>query len=75
MAKDSTTIKTPRANSKTARARAMFAATTDLPRSAVIKRFEDEIGLTPKGASTYYQTMRKQNGLVHTGRKSDTPAA
>ena len=75
MAKQADTIKTPRANSKTAKARAMFTETLGQPRATVIKRFEAEIGLTAKGASTYYQTMRKQSGLVHTGRKTDAPSA
>lgn len=57
-------IRTPRSKSKTAKAEAMFAAMPGQPRAVVIQRFEHELGLTPKGASTYYQTMRKRAGMV-----------
>lgn len=62
--KPTTIIRTPRSESKTAKAEQMFNSNPGAQRSEVIQRFESELGLTPKGASTYYQTMRKRAGLT-----------
>lgn len=61
---DTKTIRTPRSESKTAKAAQIFQAMPGAKRKDVITRFENELDLTPKGASTYYQTCRKNNGLV-----------
>jgi hypothetical protein len=58
------TIRTHRAHSKTARAKDIFAQMIGYPRQMVIKRYEEELSLTPKGASTYYQSQRKALGMV-----------
>lgn len=57
-------VRTPRSESKTAKATELFKAMLGQPRKDVIQRFEKDIGLTPKGASTYYQTMRARAGMV-----------
>lgn len=57
-------IRTHRATSKVARAKEIFTQMVGYPRSDVIKRFQAELGLTEKGASTYYQNQRKEYGLV-----------
>jgi hypothetical protein len=65
-------IRTPRSESKTAKAAQIFQAMPNAKRKDVITRFESELGLTSKGASTYYQTCRKNNGLVQTRGNSPT---
>lgn len=57
-------IRTHRATSKVARAQEIFTQMAGYPRSVVIQRFRDELQLTEKGASTYYQNQRKELGLV-----------
>lgn len=57
-------IRTHRANSKAARAQEIFSQMAGYPRSVVIQRFQEELQLTEKGASTYYQNQRKELGLV-----------
>lgn len=56
--------RTPRDQSKTAKAKAIYTEMEGQPRKDVLQKFENELLLTPKGASTYYQTLRKANGLV-----------
>lgn len=63
----SESIRTRRATSKVALAEQIFAQMAGYPRSAVVKRFEQELDLTKAGSSTYYQSMRKQFGLVNSG--------
>lgn len=57
-------VRVPRSESKTAKAEVIFKAMPDSPRKDVLKEFESQLDLTPKGASTYYQTLRQKNGLV-----------
>lgn len=57
-------IRTHRATSKVARAKEIFTQMVGYDRSAVIRRYQEELGLTEKGASTYYQNQRKEFGLV-----------
>lgn len=59
-------IRTPRAESKVAKATAVFCEMSGFSRKMVINRFQNELGLTEKGASTYYQNLRKRAGLVAT---------
>lgn len=47
---------------------------TDEPRKTVIERFQKEAGLTPAGAATYYQNMKKDAGLVAQGGEGNTRA-
>lgn len=61
-----TVIRTPRSESKTAKAEEMFNSMPGVPRSTLIQKFTAELGLTAKGASTYYQTMRKRAGMTTT---------
>lgn len=56
-------IRTPRSESKTAKAAQIFQAMPGARRKDVISRFENELSLTPKGASTYYQTCRVKAGM------------
>lgn len=69
------TIKTPRSESKTAKAKKVFNEMSGAQRKDVIARFETEVGLTPKGASTYYQTLRKAQhknvGMTYKRRSTD----
>lgn len=58
------TIKTQKAETKTAQAAKIFGQMANFSRALVIKRFQAELELTPKGASTYYQNCRKLAGLV-----------
>jgi hypothetical protein len=58
------TIRTPRSESKTAKAAEIFQSMQGAKRQEVISRFTNDLGLTPKGASTYYQTCRDKAGLV-----------
>lgn len=67
------TIRTPRSESKTAKAAEIFQAMHSSPRKEVISRFENELKLTPKGASTYYQTCRAKAGLVQS--RGNSPMA
>lgn len=70
-----TTIRTPRSESKTAKAAALFQAMPGAPRKQVIERFEQDLKLTPKGASTYYQTCRNKAGMsVPRGKAGDATA-
>jgi hypothetical protein len=62
-------IRTPRAESKVAKATQVFCEMQGFSRKMVINRFQAELGLTEKGASTYYQNMRKKAGMV-SGRAS-----
>ena len=57
-------VRVPRSESKTAKAKEIYNAMPGSPRKDVLKEFETKLDLTPKGASTYYQTLRQQNGLV-----------
>lgn len=62
-------------HNKAAVARAIFNDVgTKLPRKDVIKRFQEEAGLTPAGAATYYQNMKKDAGLVAVGGPGNTRA-
>lgn len=61
-----TVIRTPRSESKTAKAEQMFKSMPGAPRATMIQRFVNDLGLTAKGASTYYQTMRKRAGMTTT---------
>lgn len=67
-------IRTPRSESKTAKAAEIFTSMPGAARKEVISRFEGELRLTSKGASTYYQTCRKNAGMVHGGGRN-TPSA
>lgn len=49
----------PRPGSKMAQARSLFTKFADKGRPAVLEQFRG-IGLTEKGASTYYQTLRTE---------------
>lgn len=55
---------TPSAHTKMADARAVFAKFMDKGRQTVLEQFRTKIGLTPKGASTYYQTLRRENDMA-----------
>jgi len=57
-------IRTKRADTKVARAARIFSQMANYSRSMVIQRFQKELDLTEKGASTYYQNCRKTAGLV-----------
>ena len=65
-------IRTKRADTKVARAARIFSQMSNYSRSLVIQRFQNDLGLTAKGASTYYQNCRKAVGLVG---KRDTSAS
>ena len=67
-----TTHRTPKAESKVAQATRIFCQMSNFSRRFVIQRFVDELGLTDKGASTYYQNCRKNAGLVNSSRKTST---
>lgn len=69
------TIRTHRGNSKVARAQHIFTQMVGFPRSSVIRRFEEELDLTPKGASTYYQNQRKEAGMVRAGKEDSFQTA
>ena len=58
-------IRTPRSECKAALAKGIFDVMIGFPRQVVLNRFVVELGLTEKGASTYYQNCRKAAGLVH----------
>lgn len=49
--------KAPKAPSKAQLAREIYAAAVDKSRKVVTKMFIDQLGLTPAGASTYYQSI------------------
>lgn len=74
MTKQSTTIRTPRGASKVVEAAKIFSDTVGFSRKLVIARFQNELGLTEKGASTYYQNCRRKAGLV-TARSSGQGAS
>jgi hypothetical protein len=68
-------IQTGAGFNKAAKAREIFNEVgTSLPRKDVIKRFQDEAMLTPSGAATYYQNMKKDAGLVAQGGPGNTRA-
>lgn len=46
-------------SSKAGMARALFKKLTGKPRKEVIQQFVDKLKLTPAGAATYYQTLKK----------------
>jgi hypothetical protein len=50
--------------SKMQEARATFAKYMDKGRQVVLEHFRIDVGLTPKGASTYYQTLRRENDMA-----------
>lgn len=55
-------VKEPKAPSKMDLARAVFAEMPGASRKDVIARFVAEVGLTEKGASTYYQSIKGKRG-------------
>lgn len=66
---------TQQGHNKAAIARQIFNDVgTQLPRKDVIARFQAEAGLTPAGAATYYQNMKKDAGLVAQGGEGNTRA-
>jgi hypothetical protein len=66
---------TQQGSNKAAIARKIFNEIgTDQPRKAVIERFQSEAHLTPAGAATYYQNMKKEAGLVAVGGPGNTRA-
>ena len=46
-------------SSKAGMARAMFKKLHGKPRKEIIQQFVDKLKLTPSGAATYYQTLKK----------------
>jgi len=56
---------TPRPGSKMAHASKLFNRLFDKGRQAVLAAFRDQVGLTERGAATYYQTLRERSGMVH----------
>lgn len=60
----SSTIRTPRGQSKVAKAAKIFCSMDGFERRFVIQRFMNDLDLTEKAASTYYQNCRKQAGMV-----------
>lgn len=57
-------VKAPRAagaETKAARAAALYAASEDKSRATMIKLFVAELGMTPAGASTYHYNLSKKN--------------
>lgn len=68
-------ISTSAGTNKAAIAREIFNEVgTSLPRKDVITRFVNEAKLTPAGAATYYQNMKKDAGLVAQGGPGNTRA-
>lgn len=66
---------TQQGHNKAAIARQIFNEVgTDKPRKDVIARFMAEAQLTPAGAATYYQNMKKEAGLVAQGGAGNTRA-
>jgi hypothetical protein len=60
-AKAASKARTPRSESKTAKAREVFTRMYgNHPRKDVIDAFINEVGLTANGASTYYQKLKKE---------------
>ncbi len=57
-------IRTKAGESKVEKATSIFCEMDGFSRKMIINRFQVEIGLTEKGASTYYQNLRKKAGLV-----------
>lgn len=58
---DEPKARTPRSESKTAKAREVFTRMYgNHPRKDVIDAFINEVGLTANGASTYYQKLKKE---------------
>jgi hypothetical protein len=47
-------------SSKAGMARALFTRLKGKPRKEIIQQFVDKLKLTPAGAATYYQSMKKQ---------------
>lgn len=46
-------------SSKAGMARALFKKLAGKPRKEIIQQFIDKLGLTPAGAATYYQSLKK----------------
>lgn len=59
-----------RTGTKAEMARKIFQRYGTSNRQKVLEKFEHDIGLTPKGAITYYQNMRKEAGLAPMSRSS-----
>jgi hypothetical protein len=71
---NSTTIRTPRGESKVVKAAKIFSDTIGFSRKIVLARLQKEVGLTEKGASTYYQNCRRKAGMV-TSREGGSAVA
>lgn len=66
----------PRENTKMEQARTVFNKLYDKGRQVVLAQFRETIGLTAAGASTYYQTLRRETGAASAYQRSKTaPAA
>jgi hypothetical protein len=68
-----TTIRTARGESKVVQATRIFCQMSNFSRRFVIQRFISELGLTDKGASTYYQNCRKNAGMVNVTKGTHQP--
>lgn len=62
---NSSTIRTPRGETKVTRANRIFSDTFGMSRKLVVARMERELNLTAAAASTYYQNCRKAAGLTN----------
>lgn len=65
----------PRSDSKTAKAQAIFDANPNLKRSELMQLLKDQVGLTENGANTYIHNMRKAAGMVTARLKTAAPTA
>lgn len=55
----------PRSGTKMELATKIFEEHFNEGRKSVISLFQKSVGLTEKGAATYYQTLRERHGMVH----------